>query len=865
MDKESIINALDCSYQGNSEQIMQAQQFLLNMASNPSEYSEILIDIMSNEEIQSMTRVAAAIQFKYLLQNKEFFDFFTIDMIINIILETSPLVHVQLQPILAQIIDKYLKEDMEQGIQVLLSIVEMCFNSDTKHIFIGINIIRFIFKSNNYKITLEIGSKKSLANKFVVPQFNSLLNADLDKLYPYFQHCMLLTANLLLNYSDLQSLNSWIETIVRILDQETELSKEIDKDAAKFATGIIELKQNILEKHMAFSIFNSIVNRIKRNQMSYKGILYSLRFIYQFMNNESFVSELLNQENELLNFATEILFEIFVLDSNSIQQINEDLFNFLLFRHNSNKYQIFDTPISCSIYILKKICKKGYFIEEIAQFALLQISQNLENEKNDEKIYGKLYGSIHFASILVKYLDSSFPEIVIQSLSSSIQKNQENQQSCYFRMTLLFLFLSNACVESLDLFILCLNSLTNESFPPILHYFCAISIPNFFKFFNIESIMSEIESNLNIPVFIKKLLELNSNYPTNQVTFSIKFIFEYFLMFLEPVSIDVIQELFSIYTQFSSDDNENKKEICSSINELSSMMKNKKQSIDFYSNSLAINMKLLTEIEQDDYENLLDVMNNLIRNLLEGIDQSDLNSLNDIFIQVPEFLFELINESNDYTIYPLIIEILKNLSIHPLNDISLNYISQPISKILQILLNKYSDQNDSEFNDISQYPLIKGINKLSQILFIVLKDEENLQPFLEIFTQLNQQNFADSIAAIATLSPIQTFSNELNFRICMNLASPAAFLLCFEHVTQNLDDMPKFIIDDKQEIEKVININYEKLLQEIEKINKELNPKDDENEEEGEDELIFLNISDDPAIFNLISIKDFYQNLQNSE
>ena len=68
MNLESIVEALECSYQGNPDQITQAQEFLLEMASQPAEYSTILVNIMTNDNIQSMIRVAAAIQFKYLLR-----------------------------------------------------------------------------------------------------------------------------------------------------------------------------------------------------------------------------------------------------------------------------------------------------------------------------------------------------------------------------------------------------------------------------------------------------------------------------------------------------------------------------------------------------------------------------------------------------------------------------------------------------------------------------------------------------------------------------------------------------------------------------------------------------------------------------
>ena len=485
MNLESIVEALECSYQGNPDQITQAQEFLLEMASQPAEYSTILVNIMTNDNIQSMIRVAAAIQFKYLLSNPEIFDHFTIDIIINIYIETIPLVQVQLQSILAQVVDKYLIEDPEQGIESLLSIVENCFNSDSKHILIGIEIIRFIFKSESCKVYPGIGNKENLATKYIIPQFNLLLQLDFSSIQPFFVHCMLITATYLLNFSDLQPLNNWIEIIISILNQEEELTEGIDEDATEFAVAIIELKREFLEPQIATIIFNSITDRIKRNQMSYKGILCSLRYIHRFLNVDPFVENFLSQSesNLLLEFVTEILFEFFVLSPNSIQQINEDLFNFLLFRHNFDSSNLYETPISGSISILKEICKKKYFIDEITQFSLFEINQNINIDKNDENSLCKLYGSVHFASILASYFDSSFSETVIQIITSSIEQNQEKNQQLYlFDITMLFLFLSNICIENLELFILCLNNLTDESLPDHSLFLCNFN-SEFFRIF----------------------------------------------------------------------------------------------------------------------------------------------------------------------------------------------------------------------------------------------------------------------------------------------------------------------------------------------------------------------------------------------
>lgn len=850
---ESIINALNYSYQGTTEQISLAQQYLSNMISYPNEYSSMLVNIMTAENIPEMTRIAASIQFKYLFSNSEIANLLSIQNIIEIINKTPPLVQIQLQSILSRIVDKCLSHDPEQGIQMLLSIITACFNSDIKQIFVGIEIIRFIFKSNARNVfpIPGIGNKETLASKYVIPLFNILCNLGISTPEPFLLHYMLLTAHYLLNYSDLHPLNNWINLIITILNQEIDFSSNhsnIDKDAVKFATGIIESKRDFLEPQMASMIFNSIVNRIKRNQMSYKGILYSLRYINQFLQFDTFISDLQNSNNSniLLEFVKEILFNFFVLNPNAIQQINEDLFNFLLFRHN-NTYQIIESPISGAINVLKKICEQKYFINEIANFSLSELKQSIE--KYD---YGRLYGSTHFASIIAPHLDPSFTDIIIQTLSASIQKNPENpenQNFIIFTITSFFLFLSNVKINNLDLFIFSLNSLTNEALPNIVHYFCAISIPNFISFFKIEEIIDKIQSTINFPLFIKKIVELNSKYPTNQIFNSIKTIFRYFLPFLEPVSIEVVQELFSIYYQLVNEENYNKFKICSSIIRLSNMMKNKGNSIEFYTVALQVNLKLLSEIEPTNYEDLLNVMYNLIHDFANRPNIYSNTTISDLLIQIPDFLLSLIADSPDLTIYPFITDILKALSIHLMNSNfnSISLISQPISKILQIFLGKFVNNENYDPNDM---PLLtQSINKLSQTLFIILKEQEALPQFLEAFTKINEINFADSFAAIATLSPIPTFSNDINFRICLYHASPAAFLLCFQFVVSNMNQMPDFILSEQNNIKKNIEQNIGKLINEMKQMEQK-NNKIKFNDDDGSDDEEIVLFEDDNDNFD---------------
>ena len=99
----------------------------------------------------------------------------------------------------------------------------------------------------------------------------------------------------------------------------------------------------------------------------------------------------------------------------------------------------------------------------------------------------------------------------------------------------------------------------------------------------------------------------------------------------------------------------------------------------------------------------------------------------------------------------------------------------------------------------------------------------------------------------------------------MNFALPPAFLLCFEFVTQNLSEMPQFIIDDQEKIEQTIKLNLNELEKFIESNKLKKNEMNDENEvaeEESDLDLCFISHNDDDYdsyIFDFQSILDFYQ------
>ncbi|OHT10407.1 hypothetical protein TRFO_20377 [Tritrichomonas foetus] len=844
-----VIHALISTFQGTPDQIMQAQQYLLSMQNNP-EFSTILINIIIRSDLPDLSRVAASIQLKRLFNksgNDNFLEQLNIEKMIDIFIKSPKMAQTQLNSIFQLLIEKYVKQN--QGIQFLLQIISGCFNSGNSSVFVGVSIIRFILKSKT-RIFPGFGDKNKFA-KFISPLFLEIAQFLLTNPDEFVLHCVLLTVNRILCYSDLLPVDFWVNFIITILQNQTETSFfDIDKDVVKFATGLIELKRNLFLPQFALAVSNAIVNKIISG-ISYKGINYAFRYFYQFMRFECYFS--------IFNvnlFAKVVLFNFFKLTQTDFQQMNEHLFGFLLNRHNVNIESLFVSPISGAFFVLQEMMEKKILLNELPQF-LIESIQN-----GDE---GTIYGAVHLSSIISNYINPEFTEAVLNSINSI--------QNSYLKEISYFMFFSNinSCKNNIngnmnnnlsnnlnlcrELLTQCCNNIVDETKMEIVKYFCLIVFARTVIYFPVESIMGVIGEKL--PIIIKAYLEFNSKLPTNQMTISLSNVLNYFLEYLEPLSIETIRELFKILYQLINENNESLSEICTSIINFSHMMKGK--SIDFFSESLSILIQLFLDAPLDlenDYENILDIMKNLI---------IDTPSLTASFAEFPEFWKWLIDNAidNDDILYE-IVNIMKFYAIRVSTEGYLD-IKAKLETLISETLNSLISKVDENSQNVM---FVQSINKLSQILFIVLKSNKHFPFYLEIFSKLNSSCFADSLAALATMSP-NVFAYELNFRICLNVASPAAFLLSFLPVIQEWEKIPDFIKSSENEIKEVIIkhlTSLTNLLQQKQNIPNLDNSVDRENEEE--DMLDFPDIdfksssSEDEDIFNFEKIISVFQSCQ---
>lgn len=839
MDPSAVLISLQNSFQGNQQQVLDAQNFLSSCMEDKPSFSSILFQILSDTATPATIKFAASIQLKYVLSDESILRKLSFEFLITIIIRCPQLAQIQLQKVLVNYLNLFLHDD-GQFIQLLLSFLTACFKDNEFPHSLGFQVIRSILKCQ--KRHFQGYSKADLVNEYIFPLISQSSNIQLNDFY-ILHHC-LLTLNHLLNYTDMQPLDNWANLIISILSQDIDFSIQnstipfkIDKDCIKFATGIIELKPMLFNPQQAAQIFVIIVNKIQNNQLSYEAVLFSLhRYIPQFLNFDRFVSQF-NHTNFMFEFVTNILYQFFVLTPALVQQINEDLFSFLFSRHNSQSQD--DTPVNCSISILQKLFNKNYLLDEVSQFSLQRIS---DSENQD------LFGNVHFASIVAPFLNPAFTQTILQIIQMKISSDTSN----LLHASSLFLFTSRVAIPSIDLFSICLSNLTKSDFPPIIHYFSAVSLPNFYSVFpDNADILPKILQSIDISQIFTKLLELNSRFPTCQMSISTEESFNYFIECMVPISVPMSESLFSLYYQFLHSDDQHAKDISSSLIQLCELMQNQMpQKVEFFNHFWQLNIQLLSEINPEYLDQVLSLLHGSLSSFFSTSIDLQSTPLLPILIGIPNILNQLYQKNKQTLTLSTIVEIITIISgnLHQLIN-PLNVLSDPIAEILLNALSSFSPEE--EFGNL----LISPINKLTEVIFLVLNEEKYFSNFLEIFTQINQPFFADSIAALATMNPIITFSNDLNFRIVVNSSSPAVFLLCMQKVFGNFGEMPANVVLSVDMLREEIV----KRCADLSKIISMVQKTDDDDDDLDLLDQLGMEDFEDPGIFNFEELLLFWK------
>ena len=875
---EEVVNALSFSFNGDPIQIQQAQNFLSSCSNNP-EYYNLLTNIIQNSSSHENIKIAASIQLKYFILKSN--DELSLENIISFIGKFPFFAQLQIIPALKYKIETIFKKI--QGIQYIVKLFFECANSGFDYYFLSLIILKTILKFP-IRMIPGIGDKSSLA-KHILPIFQKISCDSCNSPNEYLIHLCLLTANRLLSFCNLEPFDFWINLILYILQNYSQCHIfNIDKDAVKLAVGVIELKQNIFMPESAFLVFNGIITNMKisnnhdyQNQIfshSYKCINYSLRYFYQFINFEPYLATI-----NLLDFIQNFIFYIFVLTENDFIEIKEDLSNFLMNRFIFDPYELFITPLSGARAIISQLVKKNICLEELANFTLSKIV-NLSKD-------GEIFGATFLASILSKKCGIKFIELIINELNKN-ENNEKNLRNYEYSISL-YMFLSNINYQNTSILIQCFRNLINDSVPEIVQFFSLLALPNLslnkdiFKFLKKNNInynkedyyidQEEIGYVINIfgnnlQCIIENSFKLGIKFTVKSLSKSIQFIIVYFLPFIQNISVTIINGLFLLFWNLASQ-NSLTSEFNSAILYFSRMMNffsnDNELKRNFYSTAITLNLKMLTEISPSFYHFLLDILKGLV--YYSPVFFS-------VFFQIPQILGDLLLAHEDeflFDCFTYVVDILKYIALKFMKEYNMNVkeydkLSFSISSILKESVN-YCTNN---FEDVSPN-FITSINKLSQVLFIILKNQNFFPMFLELFTNINEPSFSDSIAALAALFPETTFSNDINFKLFINFSSPAIFLYVSLIIFQNFDKMPPSVVQQQ-------DIIKENIIKKIDELQNEMNgfsdiidlPNIDENEfpDEEEDNISDDDLSsqhpqNDPDIFNFLEILNSFHNLMN--
>ena len=208
--------------------------------------------ILTDENLN--LKVAASIQFKhFILKNPEVIHNFTLEDIITVIVQSPPLVKIQLIPVLNRLTQFLILNGSTE--QLIQSISDNITSSPT-NAFCSILIMRGLIKIENYIIP-GIGTIDNLA-QILIPYFPIILQI-LQSLNPFdsntelFFHYGFLTANIFINYCPLEPFGEWINFlssfILTLSNSPNSNNKHypfLDKDAIKLICSIFNLLFNSL-------------------------------------------------------------------------------------------------------------------------------------------------------------------------------------------------------------------------------------------------------------------------------------------------------------------------------------------------------------------------------------------------------------------------------------------------------------------------------------------------------------------------------------------------------------------------------------------------------------------------------------------
>jgi hypothetical protein len=742
------------------DQVNQAGDELVSRQSDPA-FAEELAAVMADRGCLESVRLAAAIQLRHLFEKE-------------IIQDCAPARIVELFDISPQLIQRQLRLILRYVVKIhtltdrFPDLLSYAFAALEAHPITSITLLKTILIDCPPTIP-DAGDKCFVFSQIAAysPQIFQVCQA--SGLDPAIVRASLLMAtHLSVNFAP-QPIDGWFSLVVTCFEV-----PDLSPYALKLADALFRCR-DALNFEMARQLFETITQKISDGQFPQKAVCHGIAFLTSTLFSDDFWRAMSSSLSDLI---TGVFFPLFCLSADEFRQKDTDLFDFLLNSHIS--VSECDSPLSCAVVFLLHF---GPTDPDAIPGLLQFVWQQLENPDP-----GIVFGALQLAGYSLSGFDQR--DDLISALAPSVcpflervwELGQSRDSSLVMSGVLLFLskmsrFLNPDPLPWLEFAL----DVLLASPGGLLGYSAAVALGPLLRV-TIEwrdSVLAGCGDSC--AAIVHAVLALVGEFPTNPMEDAVPVVFDFFMPYLLPCALPYVAKLLEMYAEYAAislnEKDRRAPQAASQLARLQGIIRNiisnmRGRDPDFFAELVAPLLELFRAVPTVDLPDLVDLLDVLCVCTPEATPG---------FQAIPIHVHERFREIEHSA---AAVQLLAHLILRaPAAMAEIEECFMPILEILGWLVQDRDYQREAGDLTLAMCAQMAGYEHV----------REHLGGVLAIATQVNSVDFADGFAGLVLVLPLETLSNDLNFKICLLHAAPMPFLAAAAVMLNNMGNMPGYV------------------------------------------------------------------------